>query len=208
MCDTHTCSISGTNLLSDAESIECASDGCDDETCCNPYVVQCTKRDYKDSVEYCQSQGMDIASFHSNDDIALVGEVPCISYIGGESTGRGFEWEWHDATSWWQYSNDALAGVAATRMVWHTNGKWIQIGGGLDFGVICKAGFSGESMVASSNTDISSGWASVRNDLKVFGLVGGLALAIFLVSAYQRSKTERQPLLGEEDTIEINSWSY
>jgi len=209
MCDTHTCSITGSSLLSGADSIECPSEGCNDATCCNPYVVDCTKRDYKDSVNYCQSQGMGIASFHSNDDTALVGEVPCIAYIGGESTGRGFEWEWHDVTSWWQYaSNDGLGGVAATRLVWHTDGKWHQIGhGGLDFGVICKASFSNaESMVAVSNPDVLDGWKSVRNDVKVFGLLGGLLLGSYLAYAYQRGKPEKQPLLKEENSADINSW--
>jgi len=119
------------------------------------YVTDCTSRTYEDSVAYCADQGMVIASFHSDADVAQIGTEPtCSAYLGGESTGAGHEWIWRDGSSWtYTYSvNDGLDGLSSTRLVWKTDGLWHDHGhGSVGFGVICKSCSSTSSSSSSSS---------------------------------------------------------
>merc|ERR1711953_416283 len=126
------------------------------------YVVDCTSRNYVDSVAYCASQGMTIASFHSDEDVAMVGTPSCNAYLGGESTGAGYQWNWNDGSAWWQYSvNDGLDGISSTRLVWKNDGTgWHDWGhGGIGLGVICKSGSStsGDGTAGAADTGNSNG---------------------------------------------------
>merc|ERR1719336_746572 len=91
---------------------------------CDTYVTDCTSRTYEDSVAYCADQGMTIASFHSDADIAQIGTAPtCNAYLGGESTGAGYEWTWRDGSPWTYtyHVNDGLDGLSSTRLVFKTD---------------------------------------------------------------------------------------
>ena len=109
------------------------------------YIVDCQKRNFQDSIDYCTSRGCTIASFHSDVDINSVKDrLTCKAYIGATSDGNG-HWSYVDGTEWWQYSqNDGLAGVFESKIVW-TNDRndlfsgWHDWQNGEDLqGVICQ----------------------------------------------------------------------
>ena len=105
------------------------------------YVVDCEKRNFQDSVDYCTNRGCTISSFHSDDDInSVVEKVTCKAYIGATSDGNG-KWSYIDTTEWWAYSqNDGLEGISETKIVWNDDGTgWHDWGTGDDLhGVICQ----------------------------------------------------------------------
>ena len=105
------------------------------------YIVDCTKRNFQDSVDYCISKGWKIASFQSDDDVIEVkGNVKCDAYLGAISDGNG-KWEWIDNSPWWAYANsDGLPGIRETKIVWRAvDNKWNDWGTGAALkGVICK----------------------------------------------------------------------
>ena len=105
------------------------------------YVVDCKKRNFKDSEEYCSSNNWVIASFHSDNDVNEVKvKLDCDVYIGATSDGNG-NWVWIDNSPWWYYSNnDGLYGVFETKIVWRkSDDKWNDWGRGKDLkGVVCK----------------------------------------------------------------------
>ena len=108
--------------------------------------MDCTKRNFQESVNYCKDKGSTIASFHSNEDIKKGKDVLQSSscrqaYIGAISDGSG-NWRWLDDSDWWEYrQNDGLAGTSETKIVWDSDGKWNDWGtGAAKMGVICKAG--------------------------------------------------------------------
>ena len=99
------------------------------------------KRNYKDSVNYCKTQGGTIASIHSDQENAVVMTLAkTVAFIGAESDGQG-TWKWNDGTSWWQPASekhDGLAGDTETRIAMNTDNRWHDWGTGNDaLGVIC-----------------------------------------------------------------------
>jgi len=104
------------------------------------YTVDCTKRNFQASQDYCKSKGMIIASFHSDQDFNDAKEkVKCNVYVGATSDGKG-NWKWLDGSKWWAYSNnDGLSGTRETCLVWRAvDNKWNDWGTGDDLvGVIC-----------------------------------------------------------------------
>ena len=105
------------------------------------YIVDCEKRNFQDSMDYCTSRGCTISSFHSDDDINSVKDrITCKAYIGATSDGNG-KWSYIDGTEWWAYSqNDGLAGIDETKIVWNDDGTgWHDWKTGEDpQGVICQ----------------------------------------------------------------------
>jgi len=105
------------------------------------YTVDCTERNYQDSLNYCLNNGWTIASFQSDVDINKAKDkVTCNVYIGATSDGNG-NWRWNDASPWWAYTNnDGLLGTTETKIVWRaSDNKWNDWGKGDELaGVICK----------------------------------------------------------------------
>ena len=105
------------------------------------YMVDCTERNFLDSVDYCTANGGTIASFQSDDDInEAKDKVTCNVYIGATSDGNG-NWEWIDGSPWWAHTNnDGLAGTTETKIIWTPiDHKWNDFGtGAVTVGVICK----------------------------------------------------------------------
>ena len=99
------------------------------------------KRNYKDSVNYCKTQGGTIASIHSNQENAVVMTLAkTVAFIGAESDGKG-NWKWNDGSSWWQPAtekHDGIKGTGETRIAMNTDNRWHDWGTGSDaLGVIC-----------------------------------------------------------------------
>ena len=105
------------------------------------YFVNCEKRNFQDSIDYCTSRGCTIASFHSDNDIDSVKDrITCKAYIGATSDGNG-HWRYIDGTEWWPNSQIyGLAGVHETKIVWNDDGTgWHDWGTGDALqGVICQ----------------------------------------------------------------------
>merc|ERR1711962_824698 len=108
------------------------------------YIVDCTKRNFQASQDYCKSKGWTIASFQSDQDFndakEKVKKGRCNVYVGATSDGKG-NWKWLDGSKWWTYSNnDGLEGTRETCLVWRAvDNKWNDWGTGDDLvGVICK----------------------------------------------------------------------
>ena len=104
------------------------------------------KRNYKNSVRYCKSQGGNIASIHSNKENKVVMKLAkSVAFIGAESDGRG-NWEWKDGTTWWEPADDkhdGIVGASETRIAMNTDNKWHDWGTGSDaLGVICAKDLS------------------------------------------------------------------
>ena len=75
-------------------------------------------------MEFCTSNGWNMASFQSDTDINNAKEkIKCNVYLGATSDGNG-NWEWVDNSPWWAYNrNDGLRGETETKMVWRSNNK-------------------------------------------------------------------------------------
>ena len=105
------------------------------------YTVDCTERNFQDSLDYCSSNGWTIASFQSDQDFNdAKDKVTCNVYVGATSDGNG-NWKWIDNSNWWAYpNNDGLPGTTETKIVWRAvDHKWNDWGTGDDLvGVICK----------------------------------------------------------------------
>ena len=110
------------------------------------YIVDCTKRTFQDSVDFCAQKGYTIASFHSEHDIinaktnAWRAKGSCNSvYIGGTSDGAG-NWKWLDNSVWWRHdkSSDGLTGISETKLYWTYDDNWNDVSGTAEMGVICQ----------------------------------------------------------------------
>ena len=110
------------------------------------YIVDCTKRTFQDSVDFCSKKGYTIASFHSEHDIinaktnAWRAKGSCNSvYIGGTSDGAG-NWKWLDNSVWWRHdkTSDGLTGISETKLYWTYNDNWNDVSGTAEMGVICQ----------------------------------------------------------------------
>jgi len=109
---------------------------------CRDFVVDCAaQRSYAESVAWCKSQGMAIASIHNQQDNDKIRKLlKCRAYLGAESDGRG-KWKWHDGTSWdfLPAAHDGLAGKTETKAVFNTDGRWHDWAKGASrFGVVCQ----------------------------------------------------------------------
>ena len=114
----------------------------------NKYHVDCTKRNFQDSVEYCQKIGYAIASFHSTGDINqiksdFVSSSCDTAYIGAIADGSG-GWKWLDNSAWdWVYKQK-LDWIdqrdSETRIAWSKRDDgWQDWGqGDNEMGVICQ----------------------------------------------------------------------
>jgi len=105
------------------------------------YVVNCTKRNFQDSANFCKTKGWTMGTFQSDTDVEVAKDkVGCNVYIGATSDGKG-NWEWIDSSPWWAYgNNDGLNGIIETKIVWRAaDNKWNDWGTGDDLmGVICQ----------------------------------------------------------------------
>lgn len=106
-----------------------------------------TKRTYSNQASYCDSQGGQIASIHSNEEneaiIKLISPDRIRAYIGAESDGN-YNWKWSDGTTWWQPASDKLHNIAGfkgtgeTRIIMNIDNKWHDLGqGAKKRGVVC-----------------------------------------------------------------------
>ena len=108
-------------------------------------MVDCEQRNYWDSVDFCASQGMTIASIHNQEDNDLIWgmlqDQGCYAYIGAESYGTG-EWSWNDGTPWDYVSplNDGINGVGEHHIAFQTNGEWHDWGTGDSLHGVVRAG--------------------------------------------------------------------
>ena len=105
------------------------------------YIVNCTERNFQDSIDFCMSKGWKIASFQSEEDFnEAKGKINCDVYIGATSDGNG-NWKWIDNSTWWEHaSNDGLEGKKETKIVVRKSDHyWTDwsIGDKL-IGVLCK----------------------------------------------------------------------
>jgi len=103
-----------------------------------------TARDYDDSVKYCDSKKLVIASIRSGDEQKEAEEMirkqdGSGAYLGGTSNGRG-EWKWTDGTPWTAVNpeNDGLLGRKETRLAMSSSGKWHDTDGRVKLGVLCR----------------------------------------------------------------------
>eukprot|EP00492_Amphilonche_elongata_P004475 TRINITY_DN4855_c0_g1_i1.p1 TRINITY_DN4855_c0_g1~~TRINITY_DN4855_c0_g1_i1.p1 ORF type:complete len:292 (+),score=47.32 TRINITY_DN4855_c0_g1_i1:182-1057(+) len=80
-----------------APIVGCCGDIDECPTECKP------KRNFEDSIAYCESIGKKIASIHSPDEFEShlnnKGKLDCKKYIGASSDGDG-NWHWIDGTEW------------------------------------------------------------------------------------------------------------
>merc|ERR1739848_908302 len=85
------------------------------------------KRNYANSVNYCKSQGGNIATVYNNqENDALIQITKATAYIGAESDGKG-NWKWIDGSKWWQPAgtqHDGIQGTGETKIAIHTDKKW------------------------------------------------------------------------------------
>ena len=99
--------------------------------CTAKFTVSTTGRNYADSVQYCKSIGMTIASIHSAaENTAVKRLLKTVSYLGateiknGGSTAK--HWKWDDGTKWdYAASNDGLKSGGESRVAFSTgNPQW------------------------------------------------------------------------------------
>ena len=100
------------------------------------------KRDWADSLKYCESQGGTLASIHNDvENKAVSGIVKTPAYLGGLGNGQG-KWKWSDGSPWWQPSSDKHDGInnGETRLAFSPwDGKWHDWeNGDAGLGVVCS----------------------------------------------------------------------
>ena len=106
------------------------------------FKIDNTKRIYANSVEYCKSQGANIASIHSDkENNAAIRLLQVTAYIGAESDGKG-NWTWNDGSKWWQpddSKHDGIVGKTETKIALNTaDKKWHDwTTGSSKIGVLC-----------------------------------------------------------------------
>jgi len=146
------------------------------------YTVECgTMRNFADSKAYCESQGKEMASFHSDADVDQVKAqgVSCVAYMGAESDGQG-NWSWLDGSNWWMSgSNDGMLGTLETKgafdgvtdIVFHdwTNGEG-------ELGVICQKHYPSEDAIKGL-ADMAE--ASVGTNSDEIKLIQNVAEGVF-----------------------------
>lgn len=69
------------------------------------YSVDCTQRNYANSVAYCESQGKSMATVHSQEDNDAINELfqakSCDkAYIGAYRKDKQSNWSWDDGSEW------------------------------------------------------------------------------------------------------------
>ena len=125
-------------------------------------VVDCTQRNYQNSVDYCESSGGSIASIHDEEaNEVVLGQLQtlsCHAYIGAESDGAG-NWVWNDGSAW-EYVNPSndLIGVAETRIAFLDSGQWHDWGtGSHKHGVVCSiAPYQLSGYVTAAGADVAT----------------------------------------------------
>lgn len=118
------------------------------------YVTNCVERTFEESVDYCSSIGMRLASFHSEEEFEQIlskKKLPCNAYIGATSDGSG-GWSWLDGSDWWQYHlNDGLNGVYQTKLVVTKSARWSDWSGTSKQGAICMEDSATETRIGEQN---------------------------------------------------------
>ena len=115
-------------------------------SCPAVFKVDSTQRNYANSVKYCASQGMVIASIHSQTENDNVGKLLRnrgirVSYIGATDTATNGIWTWADGTPWDYTSpkNDGMDSQGEDHLAITSEGKWDDWGtGGSLLGVVCR----------------------------------------------------------------------
>jgi len=119
------------------------------------YVTNCVERTFEESVDYCSSIGMRLASFHSEEEFEQIlskkGKLQCNAYIGATSDGSG-SWSWLDGSDWWQYHvNDGLNGIYQTKLVVTKSARWSDWSGTSKQGAICMEDSATETRIGEQN---------------------------------------------------------
>ena len=106
------------------------------------FKVDSTQRNYADSAKYCASQGMVIASIHSQAENNNVSKLLTgASYIGAAETAKNGIWTWADGSPWDYTSskNDGMNNPEEDHLVIGPGGEWDDWGtGGSLHGVVCR----------------------------------------------------------------------
>ena len=97
------------------------------------------KRTYADSLTYCQSLGMVVASIHSqaeNDKVATM--VQGVSYVAGLKVGTN--WTWDDGSAWdWRNTKGDGLNSGESRLAIMPDGGWNDwLAGEAKLGVVCR----------------------------------------------------------------------
>ena len=90
----------------------------DANTACAPaFKVDTTRRSYSDSVKYCQSQNMVVASIHNqqeNDKVkAMLKAKTNAYYLGATETSTNAKFVWDDGSPW-DYTNPSNDGLRSS----------------------------------------------------------------------------------------------
>ena len=100
-------------------------------TCTVKFAVSSTARNYADSIKYCRSIGMTIASIHSAaENSAVKSMIKKVSYLGATEIKQGGNtannWKWDDGSKWdFLASNDGLKSGGESRIAFSTgNPQW------------------------------------------------------------------------------------
>ena len=143
-----------------------------------------TKRNYADSVKYCQAQGMVIASIHSqqeNDQVKSMIKAP--SFIGATESAKNGKWMWDDGTPW-DYKNPSIHSILnshsfGTRIAFHPDNSWRDWGARkANLGVICRSVCVGKSKYVGESGDLYR----ANHDFKTINLAGEYSNPVVIVS--------------------------
>jgi hypothetical protein len=154
------CAVDGARLctLSEIQGACTAGTGCGhdadsiwtDDVCNNVdlFLTDGTLRNYADSVAWCQSQGMQIASIHSQEENDLVfSMLTTTSYLGANEDENGV-WSWDDGSEWDYLNpeNDGLNSDTESNLAFADyDGLWHDWNNGeSELGVVCRAVQCGE----------------------------------------------------------------
>ena len=134
------------------KGFECSAGG---DSCPVTFKVDATPRNYIDSVKYCKSQGMAIASVHSQAENDMIRPLlKTVSYLGAVETKINAKWAWTDGTPW-DYTNPSNDGLKSseTRLAYNPGTpQWHDWGTGSDkLGVICRNVCAGPKKILPIN---------------------------------------------------------
>jgi len=162
---------------------DCGVCGGDGSSC--KYTVYCSERNFDDGNKYCQSIGMQMATFANEAEwlsaVDESGSMPCIAYAGGILPAEGEQWKWLDGTEWWQPKTNTNLGNSKyfeDRLAIRTNGKWVDWGQGTDeLGVVCMSPRNGaETLLNSKELTFSSQLSKYHAITLSLALIGSLAI--------------------------------